>query len=186
MSDILTIIHECTDFSRWKSGYDADAANRKSAGLTDLMQVRQSTNPKVIALVFGVADLAKAKAMVASPALRQAMQNAGVVGTPQVHFRRGDWTTRDAANYLSLNCRIRDIDTFRKGYAMDKADRQTAGLTDLALLQDVDDPNDLALVWAVDDVARAQTFLESPRLAEHQVKNAGVTSQPLLRFWKKD
>ena len=135
--------------------------------------------------MLGVGDRAKAKAMMTSPQLRDTMQKAGVIGEPDVHFREGEFTALDAPNYLSLNCRIRDIDTFRKGYAMDKVDRQAAGLTDLALMQDVADANDLLLLWSVKDVAKAKTFLASPTLAEHQVKNAGVVSPPVLRFWTK-
>lgn len=185
MTEILTVVHECKDFDIWKAGYDADAGNRKAAGLTDLMLVRLVSNRNVLALVFGVSDSAKAKAMVASPALRETMQKAGIIGTPDVHFRSGDFTQREAATYLSLNCRIRDIDTFKRGYAMDKAERQAAGLVDLGLLQNTEDANDLLLLWSVDDVARATAFLESPKLAEHQTKNAGVVSAPLLRFWKQ-
>jgi hypothetical protein len=185
MTEVLTIVHECKDFDSWKAAYDADAGNRKAAGLTDFMLVREVSNPNVLALVFGVSDLIKAKAMIASPALREVMQKAGIIGTPDVHFRRGDFTQREAANYLSVNCRIRDIDTFKKGYAMDKADRQNAGLIDLALLHNVEDSNDLLLLWSVDDVARATAFLESPKLAEHQVKNAGIVGAPVARFWKR-
>jgi hypothetical protein len=185
MSEILTVVHECSNFNRWKAVYDADIGNRKTTGLTDLMLVRQADNPNMIALVFDVADHAKAKAMVTSPVLREVMETAGIIGTPDVHFRRGEFTLRDAANYLSVNCRIRDIDTFRKGYAMDKAERQNATLTDLGLLQNVDDANDLLLLWSVNDTAKAKSFLESPKLAEHQVKNAGLVGEPLARFWTK-
>ena len=159
------------------------AGNREAAGLKDLMLVRGVSNPNVLALVFGVSDLAKAKAMIASPALREVMQKAGIIDTPDVHFRRGDFTQREASTYLTVNCRIRSGDTFRKGYAMDKADRKAAGLTDLGLLLDIDDENELLLLWAVDDVARAEKFLSSPTLAEHQAKNAGVVSPPVLRYW---
>lgn len=185
MTEILTILHEVADFTHWKAAYDADAVNRDSAGLTELMLVRQSTNPRNVALVFAVSDHEKAKAMVQSPVLHAVMKKAGIVEAPDIHFRQGEFTRHDASRYLSLNCRIRDIATFRKGYAMDKAEREKAGLTDLALLQNVDDGNDLLLVWAVEDVARATAFIESPQLAEHQVKNAGVVGPPQLRFWNK-
>ncbi len=185
MTEVLTVVHECKDFAPWKKGYDADAPNRKAAGLTDLMLVRLTTNPNVIALVFGVSDLAKAKAMVTSPALRETMQKAGIIGAPDIHFRRGDFTKRDAPNYVSANCRIRGIDTFRKGFSMDRAQRQAAGLDDTALLQNIDDENDLLLVLSIDDMARAKAFLESPALAEHQVKDAGIVAPPLMRYWSR-
>jgi hypothetical protein len=185
MPEFLTILHECKDFKTWKSVYDADAANRKAADLTELMLVQDSANANRVALLFGVSDLAKAKAMVASDGLREAMQKAGVIGAPTVHFRRGTFAQKTAANYLTLNCKVSGFDTFKKGYAMDKADRQAASLTDLGLMQNIDDANDLLLLWSVGDVAKVTTFLKSPKLAEHQVKNAGLIGEPVARFWVK-
>jgi hypothetical protein len=47
-----------------------------------------------------------------------------------------------------------------------------------------DDPNNLLLLWAVADVARATAFFDSPALAAHMVKNAGVVGAPERHFWK--
>jgi hypothetical protein len=174
MSEFLTLVHECTDFNHWKSVYDDDAGNRKAAGLTDLLLARQADKPNVIALVFAVSDLAKARAMASSPAMHEKMKMAGIIGTPDMHYRTGEFAPRKAANYLSLNCRIRDLETFRKGYAMDKNERKSATLSDVGLAVDLGDANDLLLLWSFDDKAKVQAFLASPKLAEHQVKNAGV------------
>ena len=183
MAEIMTVLHECADFNRWKPVFDADAPNRKAAGLTDLMMLRHADKPNVIALVFSVSDRAKAEAMAASPQLREAMQKGGIIGKPEMHFRQGELDVQKAPLYLSLNCKIRDLATFRKGYAMDKADRVAASLTDLGLLTEIDDPTNLLIVWSVKDKAKVEAFLSSPALAEHQVKNAGVTSPPVLRYW---
>jgi len=183
MADVMTVLHECADYARWKPVFDADAPNRKAAGLTDLMLLRQQDEPNLLALIMGVSDRARANAMVASPELRETMRGAGIIGKPEVHLRQGDFSVRSVPLYLSINSRIRDIDTFRKGFAMDEADRVAASLTDLGVLVDIADPNDLLVVCSVGDQARVNAFLSSPTLAEHQVKNAGVTSQPVVRFW---
>jgi hypothetical protein len=67
---------------------------------------------------------------------------------------------------------------------MDAADRKSASLTDLAVLQMDDDPNGLLLLWAVTDIARATAFFDSPALAVHMAKNAGVVGPPERHFWK--
>ena len=184
MTDVLTIVHECTDYTAWRAAYDGDLPRRKGAGLVERMITRQADKPNVIALVFEMTDPDKARDTVASPELRDTMRKAGIIGTPDVHFRKGSLSTVVAANYLSINARITGIEKFRNGYAMDVADRRNAGLTDLAVLQDATDPNDLLLLWAVEDTQKAMTFLKSPALKEHQIKNAGVVSEPLPRFWK--
>lgn len=183
MTQYLTVVHECMDYARWKSVFDADGVNRRAAGLTDLLLVRQQDKPNVIALIMGISDLAKAQAMVASPQLREAMSKAGIIGKPEVHFREGNLSIEPASLYLSLNCRIRDLATFKNGYGMDKADRAAASMKDLGVATEISDPNDLLLVWSVGDKAKVETFMKSPTLAEHQVKNAGVTSPPVMRYW---
>jgi hypothetical protein len=185
VADYLTVVHECKDFAPWKTVFDADAVNRKAAGLTDLVLRRESARPNMIALVFQVSDLSKAKAFVTSEPLRAAMQKAGIIGMPNIHFRRGEFTNAEATTYLTVNCKVSGIDTFKRGYAMDKADRVAAGLTDLGLLQDIEDPNDLLLAWSVADVPKVKTFLASPALAAHMTQNCGIVSEPLMRFWTK-
>jgi hypothetical protein len=184
MTDFLTVVHEVKDFGAWKPIYDADAGNRAAAGLTDLMVVRGGANPNNVALMFGVSDRAKAQAMMQSPKLRETMEGAGVIGPPTARFRQGAFTKKDSANYLTINCTVSSFDTFKNGFAMDAADRKNASLTDLGVLQAVENPNDLLLVWAVGDVARATAFLNSPDLAAHQVKNAGLVGKPDAHFWK--
>jgi hypothetical protein len=184
MTQFVTIVHECTDFSRWKNAYDGDAGNRMAAGLTQVMLARQADRPEIIALVFEISDVAKARAFVSSPTLREVMRNADIVGVPDVHFRQGELSSDAGGDILTINCRTSSIDTFRKGFAMDKADRIAAGLGDLAVLQDIGDSGDLLVCFSVRDVVRANTFLASPKLAEHQKKNAGVMGPPQIRYWK--
>jgi hypothetical protein len=79
---------------------------------------------------------------------------------------------------------VRDYETALKAYAMDAADRKGAGLTDLAVLQLDDDPKNLLILWAVSDIARATAFFDSPALAAHMAKNAGVVGPPERHYWK--
>jgi hypothetical protein len=88
------------------------------------------------------------------------------------------------ANFLTVIHECEDYATALKAYAVDAAERKHAGLTDLAVLQLDDDPNNLPILWAVGDVARATAFFDSPALAAHMVKNAGVVGPPERHFWK--
>jgi hypothetical protein len=185
MADFLTVIHECKDFAAWKSIYDADAPNRAAAGLSDILLVRHADNPNRVALLFGVNDRAKAKGMLESPQLRETMERAGVIGTPAMRFRHGDFMKKDSATYLTIRCAIQGIDMFKKGYAMDAADRRNATLTDLGLLQNIDDANDLLLIWSVGDTDKVKAFLGSPALAEHQKTQAGVVNILESSFWTR-
>jgi hypothetical protein len=184
MANFVTVIHECKDFAGWKKAYDADAPIRKAAGLTELHVLREHANPNLLALMFGTSDPARAKAFATSPDLAGSMKAAGIIGAPKVRFRHGNYTRTSSANYATMTLTVRDYATALKAYSMDAADRKSASLTDLAVLQMDDDPNGLLLLWAVTDIARATAFFDSPALAVHMAKNAGVVGPPERHFWK--
>jgi hypothetical protein len=184
MANFATIVHECKDFAIWKKAYDVDAPKRKAAGLTELHVLREHANPNLLALMFGLSDVERAKAFASSPELASTMKAAGITGVPKVRFRHGDYTRASAANYATMTLTVRDYATALKAYSMDAADRKSASLTDVAVLQMDDDPNGLLLLWTVGDVARATAFFDSPGLAAHMAKNAGVVGPPERHFWK--
>jgi hypothetical protein len=184
MANFLTVIHECKDYPTWRKGYDADAPYRAAAGLTEIHVFREQANPNLLGIMFGVSDVGRAKAMATSRDLATAMKAAGIIGTPKVRFRHGEYHPRPAANYATMTLTVRDYETALKAYAMDAADRKAASLTDLAVLQLDEDKNNLLILWAVGDVARATALFDSPALAAHMAKNAGVVGPPERHFWK--
>jgi hypothetical protein len=185
MSHYLTVIHECEDFAVWREGYDADLPRREAAGLTELYVGREHANPNLIGIAFEADDVSRAKAMIAAPQLASSMKAAGIIGTPKVRIRHGDLKLQSAANFATITLTVRDYATALKAYAIDAADRKAAGLTDLGVLRLDEDTNNLLLFWGVSDVARATAFLDSPALANHMVKNAGVLGAPERHFWKR-
>jgi len=184
VANYLTVIQECKDYATWKKAFDAHAPSRAAAGLTDLHVMREHANPNLVALMFEVSDVGRARAFTTSPELATTMKAAGVIGTPRLRFRHGDYKRASATNYATITLTVRDHETARKAYATDAADRKDASLTDLGNLQLDDDPNNLLLLWAVSDVTRATAFFDSPALASHMVKNAGVVGPPERHFWK--
>jgi hypothetical protein len=184
MADYLTLMHQCKDFPVWKKAYDADAPRRTAAGLTEIHVLREQDNPNLVGLMFGVSDVGRAKAFTTSPDLAATMRAAGIIGTPRMRLRKGDYTGKPAASYATMTLNVRDYETALKAYAMDAADRKAATLTDLGLLPMKDDPNNILIIWAVGDVARATAFFDSPALAAHMINNAGVVGSPERHFWK--
>lgn len=184
MADYLTLMHQCKDFPVWKKAYDADAPRRTAAGLTEIHVLREQDNPNLVGLMFGVSDVGRAKAFTTSPDLAATMKAAGIIGTPRMRLRQGDYTRKSAAGYATMTLSVRDYETALKAYAMDAADRKGASLTDLGVLRMKDEPNNILIVWAVGDVARATAFFDSPALAAHMTNNAGVVGSPERHFWK--
>jgi heme-degrading monooxygenase HmoA len=73
-------------FGAWRPAYDAHENSRRSAGITNARVFRGADDPNDLVILTDVADEAKARSWTASDDLRSAMQAAGVVGTPVIHF----------------------------------------------------------------------------------------------------
>ena len=74
--------------------------------------------------MFGVSDVGRAKAFATSPQLAAAMKAAGIIGTPTLRFRHGEYKRASAATYATMTVTVRDYETALKAYSMDAADRR--------------------------------------------------------------
>ena len=82
----LLIRHKVADFTKWKPMYEAHQSARTAAGLKDRLILRGLDNPNEVVILFELGDVAKARAFASSPSLKAAMEKAGVVDQPEIHF----------------------------------------------------------------------------------------------------
>jgi hypothetical protein len=73
------------DYAKWRAGFDKAAPFREKAGMKNTQVYRDADNPTAVLIWSEVDDLAKARAILDSPAVRNAMREAGVVGDPKIH-----------------------------------------------------------------------------------------------------
>jgi heme-degrading monooxygenase HmoA len=85
MSHFL-VMHTVEDYKKWKVAFDGDAANRKAGGGKGGTLFRNADNPNNIVILWEWESAEKARAFAQSPALRETMQRAGVVGMPTMIF----------------------------------------------------------------------------------------------------
>jgi len=82
----IFVRHKVEDFEKWKPVFDEDAAIRKSAGSKGCRLFRDEKDPNEVAILCQWKDLGRAHRFAESEETRQAMERAGVVGKPEVHF----------------------------------------------------------------------------------------------------
>ncbi len=88
----VSIKHKVKDFDAWVKVYDSEGtATRATFGLVDVLLARGNDDPNMVYIIFDITDMAKAKARMSDPALKQLMTDAGVEGKPQITF----YTTAD-------------------------------------------------------------------------------------------
>lgn len=80
----ILVRHKVADFEKWKQVYDEHRAAREAAGLENLHLWRNEDDPNEVTILFEASDLAKAKALINSPDLKESMEASGVQGQPDM------------------------------------------------------------------------------------------------------
>ena len=124
--------------------------------------------------------------MVADPAMQEVMKKAGVMGKPVIDFIEAvmnDTTALQQTTRLMIRATVSDWDAWKKGFDAHKQKRTDAGLTDRVVAHTVGDTKNVTLVFAVEDMANANAFLNSQDLKD-RMKESGVQGKPDVFFYK--
>jgi hypothetical protein len=82
----LFVRHTVNDYATWRNGYDAFEGLRQQMGVAGAAVYQAVDDPSDVTVWHDFATLDAAKTFASSPELREAMQTAGVQGTPQIWF----------------------------------------------------------------------------------------------------
>ena len=80
----VILSHEVNNFSNWKKGYDAGEPLRQEAGMKTIGIYNSVENPNRVTVIADFATQEAAKGFLNSPATKDAMKQAGVIGAPQM------------------------------------------------------------------------------------------------------
>lgn len=83
--------------------------------------------------------------------------------------------------HLFIRHKVEDFEQWRLVYDDDRSARETAGLEELFLWHNQDDPSEVVLLFEIADVAKARNFTESPDLQE-KMEAGGVLTTPEVLF----
>jgi hypothetical protein len=82
----LFVRHQAADYAAWRQVYDAFQPKARTLGVQADAVYQAVDNPNEITVTHDFATLESAQAFAASPELRSAMHDAGVVGAPTIWF----------------------------------------------------------------------------------------------------
>ena len=78
------ITHEVKNYSDWRKVYDADEENRTNAGFLITGVYQSVSNPNLITIVGETQSEEALTNFMANPKLKEAMEQGGVIGMPDV------------------------------------------------------------------------------------------------------
>ena len=82
----LMVKHTVQDFAQWKAVFDSMEAARRAHGSLGSKVYRSSDNPNAVMVLDEYPTLEQAKGWTQDPALKDAMQRAGVASQPEIVF----------------------------------------------------------------------------------------------------
>jgi uncharacterized protein YeaO (DUF488 family) len=83
--------------------------------------------------------------------------------------------------YVYVRHKVADFAKWKAVYDAHLAARQKAGLRETRLLRNIQNPNEVVLLFEADDLKKAQEFVGSAGLRE-AMQRAGVIDQPDICF----
>lgn len=85
------------------------------------------------------------------------------------------------AGFMLIRHRVKDFGEWKRGYDDHLPKRVEAGLAEKYLLKEEQDPNQVIILFEVEDLDRARTFAESADLKE-RMRQVGVVDKPDIYF----
>ena len=86
-------------------------------------------------------------------------------------------------NYILIPHKVADFAKWKPVYDGHASARASAALKEEYLLRNIDNPNEVILLFSAQDLDKAKAFAASPDLRERMEK-AGVTDKPDIYFLK--
>lgn len=82
----MFVRHQVSDYTAWKKGYDAFDQERGGLGVTDHAVYQALDDPNDVTIWHDFSNREAGESFASSPQLREAMQEAGVQGQPDIWF----------------------------------------------------------------------------------------------------
>ena len=83
--------------------------------------------------------------------------------------------------YVMVRHQVADFGKWKSAYDAHAPARTKAGLKELHVLRNIDNPDEIVLLFSADDLGKAKAFVASQDLREAMEK-AGVTGKPDICF----
>jgi quinol monooxygenase YgiN len=82
----VLVHHKVADFYRWKESFDSYLNTRKQAGELGFHVFQSVDDPRDVTILLDWDSIEHARRFMTSEDLRSRMQQAGVVGTPDIRY----------------------------------------------------------------------------------------------------
>lgn len=178
----VSVIHEVKDFEKWHAIY-----LEKSNADARIGVLRNIENPNNLFVGETTDSHASGREFFNSEELKSAMQAGGVISKPEIRYLNLFYfdTKRNESVYrISISHEVANFEAWNVIFENDEERRKASGIALTGLGTVEDNPAEVFVVFATDDLEAAKTYMNDPKLKELMAQ-AGVVSAPEINFWKR-
>ena len=182
---LMVIRHKVANYAAWLPAYEAHDSARLSYGIHSFLLARGTKDSNTVMVVLRADDTAKARQFSMLPDLKLTMQKAGVIGAPTIQLMNVQWrdtTSNVAKTRVLITHKVKDWDAWKKSFDSHKQIRVDAGLADRLVGYDVADNHSVSVALIINDVAKAEAFMNSKDLKDRMAEG-GVVGPPDVFFY---
>lgn len=180
----VVISYRVADFDAWKGVFDANEQDRIDHGILGHHINRAEDDPNSLSVYLAVGDAEKARAWMASDALKALMVKAGVSSAPVFNWmtpvRESVVWDRELPAML-VSHRVEDFDAWLAGYDAAGDLQRSSGVIGHAANRSIDDPSIAVVYHQAESFEHLRSMLGSDEL-RLAMKEAGVASEPEVTF----
>ncbi len=178
----VSVIHEVKDFEKWHTIY-----LEKSNADARIGVLRNIDNPNYLFIGEKTDSHDSAKEFFSSEDLKAAMQAGGVISKPEIRYLNlfyFDALRNESVYRVSISHEVANFEAWKVIFDSDEDRRKENGLTLTGLATVEDNPAEVFVVFASDDIESAKAYINNPVLKDLMAQ-AGVVSAPEINFWKR-
>jgi uncharacterized protein (TIGR02246 family) len=188
----LFVQHQVADFEQWVEAFKENAAARAESGSEGGIVFRAIDEPNTVFVGLRWSSVEGMMGFVGSPHLKEAMENAGVIGEPMMFFAEDGELVADTEGFelkehegpwVIIHHKVEGFDHWKDAFDEHSGARREHGSLGGMLFRNAHDGNDLLLILALEDLELFQQLFASEDM-QHAMREAGVVGEPDVRFVK--
>lgn len=184
LDKIVETTFDVKDFDVWKPLFLKDSLIQKENGVQTIVISSKIGEPHQMMNVAMVADVEKAKMAMKDAGYLERIKTRGVSNTKSVYYQvvRFDPSSKET-KWVIMTHKVKDFDAWLAAFDQGKSMRTAAGLTDVLISRNIDDPSMVQIVDDIADLGKAKAFVAS-KILQERMKMAGVIGKPEVQFYE--
>ncbi len=181
----LVVTSRVADFDTWKGVFDKHQSAREAAHFVGHHINRGEEDPNLVATYMPGTDPAAARAFLASPDLKEAMAEAGVISAPEAMWvtpKRYAIVEDREVPAMIITHTVADVDAWLVAYDEAEGLRKASGIIGHAASHSLDDASTVVIYHQAEDFDTLRNFMGNPELRT-ALEAAGVTSPPDVNYF---